>query len=146
MSTVGADEREDGRMGDGGPSEEIDALLAGIGDWRGPALARLRELIFEADPDMVEEAKWKKPSNPAGVPLWSDGGMVCTGEVYKNYVKITFASGASLDDPHGLFNASLTGGTRRAIDVREGEVVDEEAFVALVRSAVARNQAKARRR
>ena len=132
-------------MGDGGPSEEIDALLAGIDDWRGPALGRLRELIFEADPDMVEEAKWKKPSNPAGVPLWSDGGMVCTGEVYKNYVKVTFASGASLDDPHGLFNASLTGGTRRAIDVREGEVVDEQAFVALVRSAVAFNQAKGRR-
>ena len=132
-------------MGDGGPSEEIDALLAGIDDWRGPALGRLRELIFEADPDMIEEAKWKKPSNPAGVPLWSDGGMVCTGEVYKNYVKVTFASGASLDDPHGLFNASLTGGTRRAIDVREGEVVDEQAFVALVRSAVAFNQAKGRR-
>ena len=133
-------------MGDGGPSGEIDALVAGIGDWRGPVLARLRELVFEADPDMVEEAKWKKPSNPAGVPLWSDGGMVCTGEIYKNYVKITFASGASLDDPHGLFNASLTGGTRRAIDVREGDTVDERAFVALVRSAVALNQAKARKR
>ncbi len=133
-------------MGDSGPSEEIDALLAGIGGWRAATLGRLRELIFEADPDMVEEAKWKKPSNPAGVPLWSDGGMVCTGEVYKNYVKVTFASGASLDDPHGLFNASLTGGTRRAIDVREGEVVDEEAFVALVQAAVAFNQAKGRRR
>lgn len=90
---------------------------------------------------MVEERKWKKPSNPDGVPLWSHGGMVCTGETYKNYVKVTFARGASLDDPAKLFNASLEGGTRRAIDIREGEAIDEEAFKALIRAAVAFNGA-----
>ena len=129
-------------MADVSPAQEIEARLAGLGDWRGPAMARLRELILEADPDMVEEVKWKRPSNPSGVPLWSDGGMVCTGEIYKDYVKVTFARGASLDDPHGLFNAGFNGNTRRAIDVHEGDTVDEEAFVALVRAAVALNHAK----
>ena len=133
-------------MGDGSRSEEMDAMLAGIGDWRGLALARLRELIFEADPDIVEEMKWKRPSNPAGVPLWSDGGMVCTGAAFKDYIKITFDKGASLDDSHGLFNAGFNGNKRRAIDVREDDVIDEEAFVALVQAAVAFNQAKGRRR
>jgi hypothetical protein len=99
----------------------------------------MRELIREADPDVVEEVKWRKPSNPAGVPTWSHGGILCTGETYKDKVKLTFAKGASLDDPSGLFNASLTGGTRRAIDIREGEEVDAEAFSALIHEAVALN-------
>lgn len=110
-------------------------------DWRAETLSQIRRWIEQADPDMVEERKWKKPSNPDGVPLWSHGGMVCTGETYKNYVKVTFARGASLDDPAKLFNASLEGGTRRAIDIREGEAIDEEAFKALIRAAVAFNGA-----
>jgi hypothetical protein len=108
-------------------------------DWREETLGRLRALIFEADPDMVEERKWKKPSNPAGVPVWSHGGIVCTGETYKQAVKLTFMNGASLPDPSRLFNASLDAGTRRAIDIREGEVVDARAFKALIKSAVAAN-------
>lgn len=110
-------------------------------DWRAEMLSQIRGWIQQADPDMVEERKWKKPSNPDGVPLWSHGGMVCTGETYKNYVKLTFARGASLDDPAKLFNASLEGGTRRAIDIREGEAIDEEAFKALIKAAVAFNGA-----
>lgn len=110
-------------------------------DWRAETLSQIRGWIEQADPDMVEERKWKKPSNPDGVPLWSHGGMVCTGETYKNYVKVTFARGASLDDPAKLFNASLEGGTRRAIDIREGEAIDEKAFKALIRAAVAFNGA-----
>jgi hypothetical protein len=133
-------------MGGESLSEEVDAMLAGLGDWRGPVLARLRELIVEADPDIVEEMKWKRPSNPAGVPLWSDTGMVCTGGAFKDYVKITFARGASLEDPRGLFNAGLDGNQRRAIDVREGDDLDEEAFVALVREAVALNRGATGRR
>jgi hypothetical protein len=120
-------------------SDLIDAKIASLGDWRGAALARMRKLIHEADPDVVEEVKWRKPSNPAGVPTWSHGGILCTGETYKDKVKLTFAKGASLDDPSGLFNASLTGGTRRAIDIREGEEVDAEAFSALIHEAVALN-------
>lgn len=124
------------------PSERIDAKLAGLGDWRGRALAHLRMLIHRADPDVVECVKWIKPSNPSGVPTWEHAGILCTGEVYKNYVKLTFAHGAALDDPEGLFNAGFGGGTRRAIDLREGDQVNEKAFDALIKAAVAFNIAK----
>lgn len=133
-------------MSEDAPSEVIDALLAGLGDWRGATLSRLRALIRDADPDVVEELKWKKPTNPAGVPVWSDTGMICTGEVYKDHVKLTFAKGAALDDPDGVFNAGLEGNLRRAVDVHEHDAVDAAAFVALVRAAVALNKATARRR
>jgi hypothetical protein len=117
--------------------------MAWITDWREETLARMRKLIFEADPQMTEEQKWKKPSNNmTGVPVWSHDGIVCTGEMYKTAVKLTFAKGASLKDPKRLFNASLEGGTRRAIDIREGEKVDASAFKALIREAVALNGAK----
>ena len=116
------------------------------GDWREETLARMRALILEADPEMVEERKWKKPSNGMmGVPVWSHDGLVCTGETYKQVVKLTFAYGASLPDPSRLFNAGLDGGTRRAIDIREGETVNARAFKALVKAAVARNQAQKKR-
>jgi len=131
-------------MTDESPSALIDAKLAALGDWRGAALARMRALIREADPAAVETVKWRKPSNPSGVPVWEHAGILCTGEVYKGYVKLTFAKGAWLEDPAGLFNAGLGGGTRRAIDLREGEAVDEEAFKALVREAVALNVATKR--
>ena len=108
-------------------------------------LTRLRRLIREADPDVVEEVKWRKPSNPAGVPVWSDEGMICTGETYKDKVKLTFAYGAQLDDPSALFNSSLEGNTRRAIDFREGDEIDEPAFKALIRAAAEFNTAKPRR-
>jgi hypothetical protein len=121
------------------PSAEIDARLASLGDWRGEALARMRGLIREADPEVIETVKWRKPSNPGGVPVWEHAGILCTGEVYKNYVKLTFARGAALEDPAGLFNAGFGGGTRRAIDIREGDTVDAEAFRALVLEAVAPN-------
>jgi hypothetical protein len=124
------------------PSRLIDAKLQAMGDWRGAALARVRRLIHEADPDIVEEVKWRKPSNPAGVPVWEHAGIVCTGETYRDKVKLTFARGASLDDPKGLFNSSLDGGTRRAIDIRDGDRLDESAFKALIREAVALNVAK----
>ena len=120
-------------------SQEIDAKIAALGDWRGETLARIRGLIKLADPEIVEEVKWRKPSNPSGVPVWSHAGIVCTGETYKDKVKLTFAKGASLDDPSGLFNASLDAGTRRAIDIRESDSIDGEAFKALVRNAVALN-------
>jgi hypothetical protein len=120
-------------------SQTIDAKIASLADWRGAALARVRRLIREADPDAAEEMKWKKPSNPAGVPVWSHGGILCTGETYRDKVKLTFARGASLDDPSGLFNASLDAGTRRAIDIREDDALDETAFKALIREAVAVN-------
>jgi hypothetical protein len=126
-------------MSDDSPSALIDAKLAGLGDWRGAALARMRTLIREADPEVVETVKWRKPSNPSGVPVWEHAGILCTGEIYKGYVKLTFARGAALEDPAGVFNASLDGGTRRAIDIREGDTVDAEAFRALVREAVALN-------
>ena len=122
-------------------SAEIDAKIASLGDWRGATLAQLRRLIREADPDVVEAVKWRKPSNPAGVPLWEHAGMICTGELYKDKVKLTFARGAGLDDPAGLFNSSLGGGTGRAIDLREGDEIDAAAFKALVREAVALNLA-----
>ena len=127
---------------DGSGSERIDRIIKDLGDWRGETLARVRKLIKEADPSVVEEAKWVKASSPNGVPVWSDGGMICTGESYKDKVKLTFAKGASLDDPAGLFNSSLDGNTRRAIDFHEGAQVDEQAFKALIREAVAQNSAK----
>lgn len=113
-------------------------------DWRAETLERVRALIRDADPNAVEEIKWRKPSNPAGVPVWSHGGIICTGETYRDKVKLTFANGAGLDDPSGLFNSSLDGNTRRAIDIREGEDIDESAFKALIRAAVALNVAKAK--
>ena len=113
------------------------------GDWRGEMLTRIRAIIKQADPHVVEEVKWRKPSNGmVGVPVWSHDGLLCTGETYRDKVKLTFAKGASLDDPSGLFNASLEGGTRRAIDLRHGDQVDETAFTALIRSAVALNAAR----
>jgi hypothetical protein len=123
-------------------SEEIDAKIAALDGWRGETLARLRALIRAADGDIVETVKWKKPGNPMGVPVWERGGIICTGETYKDKVKLTFAHGAVLDDPKGLFNASLDGNTRRAIDVREGETIDGAALKALVKEAVALNLAR----
>lgn len=108
-------------------------------DWRGEKLARIRTIIVAADPDVVEEVKWRKPTNPAGVPVWSHDGIICTGESYKDKVKLTFFSGASLADPAGLFNSSLDGSTRRAIDFREGDKINEKALKALIRAAVALN-------
>src|SRR5437867_9907076 len=119
-------------------SELISKRIAELGDWRGATLSRMRELIKGADPDVVEEWKWVKPTNP-GTPTWSHDGIICTGETYKSIVKLTFAKGASLKDPARLFNSSLDGNTRRAIDIHEGEEVDESAFKALVRQAVALN-------
>ena len=116
------------------PSQLIDARIKALDDWRGQTLARIRGLIKEADPDVVEEWKWR------GVPVWSHAGIICTGETYKSVVKMTFAKGAALEDPTGLFNSSLEGNTRRAIDVREGEAIDEAALKALIRAAVALNQ------
>jgi hypothetical protein len=123
------------------PSRLIDERIAALGDWRGETLARLRALIREADPEVVETVKWRKPTNPMGVPVWEHAGILCTGETYKDKVKLTFARGASLPDPKRMFNASLDAGTRRAIDVREGDPVDGEALKALIRSAVAENVA-----
>lgn len=131
--------------GDESPAELIDALIEELGNWRGETLARLRSLIKEADPEVVEELKWRKPANPGGVPVWSHDGIICTGESYKGKVKMTFANGASLPDPAGLFNSSLGGKVRRAIDFREGEEIDEKALRELIRAAVAFNQASARR-
>ena len=124
-------------------SSEIDARIQELGDWRGEMLARLRALIKEADPEVVEECKWKKPSNPWGVPVWSHGGIICTGETYKSAVKLTFAHGAFLEDPAGLFNSSLEGRVRRAIDFREGDRVNEKALKTLIRAAVGLNASKA---
>ena len=124
------------------PSQRLDAKIAGLGDWRGETLARLRALIREADPEVEETVKWAKASNPLGVPVWEHEGILCTGELYRDNVKLTFAYGASLDDPTGLFNSSLDGNTRRAIDIKEGETVDAEAFRALIRAAVALNMVK----
>ena len=118
------------------PSQLIDARIKELGDWRGEMLSRLRSLVKEADPEVVEEWKWK------GVPVWSHDGLICTGETYKNVVKMTFAKGAALSDPSGLFNSSLDGNTRRAIDFHEGETIDEEALKTLVRAAVTLNKSK----
>jgi hypothetical protein len=131
---------EEGREADS-PSRLIDASIKELGDWRGETLARVRMLIRQADPDVVEEVKWRKPSNSMrGVPVWSHAGMICTGETYKSVVKLTFAKGASLADPSRLFNSSLEGNTRRAIDIHEGDRIDEKAFKALIRAAVALNR------
>ena len=121
------------------PSDLIDARIAALGDWRGETLARVRKLIREADPDMVEAVKWRKPSNPLGVPVWEHAGIICTGETYKAAVKLTFARGAALEDPAGLFNSSLDGNVRRAIDIHEGDRINEKALQALIRAAVALN-------
>ena len=126
-------------MGGDSPSQDIDERNEVLHDWRGEMLARIRKLIQQADPEAVEEVKWRKPSNPAGVPVWSHGGIVCTGETYKDKVKVTFAKGASLADTAGLFNSSLDGNARRAIDLYEGDEINEKAFKALVRAAVALN-------
>jgi hypothetical protein len=124
----------------------VDQRIRELGGWRGDTLARMRALILEADPDMTEECKWAKPSNPAGVPVWSHAGIVCTGEAYAKVVKLTFAHGASLPDPSRLFNSSLAGNTRRAIDIREGQTVDAGAFKTLVKAAVVRNGPSAKKR
>jgi hypothetical protein len=129
---------KEGKGGDS-PSHLIDARIKELGDWRGETLARVRKLVKEADPEVVEEVKWRKPSNPAGVPVWEHAGIMCTGETYKNAVKLTFAKGAALEDPQGLFNASLEGNMRRAIDIHEGDKIDEKALKALIRAAVALN-------
>ena len=126
--------------GVGSPSQRIDARIKELTDWRGETLARIRMLIKQADPEVVEEVKWRKPSNSMlGVPVWSHAGIICTGETYKAAVKLTFAKGASLKDPSALFNASLEGNVRRAIDIHEGEKIDEQALKALIRAAVALN-------
>jgi len=125
-------------------SQEFDARIKALNDWRGDTLARIRMLIKQADPEVIEEVKWRKPSNPMGVPVWSRGGIICTGETYKNYVKLTFAKGASLPDPSGLFNSSLEGNTRRAIDIHEDDEIDDKALQALIRAAVAFNTSGAK--
>ena len=132
--------KKSGSTGGGSASELIDRRIAGLGDWRGETLSRMRKLIKEADPDVVEEWKWM------GTPVWSHGGIICTGESYKSIVKLTFAKGASLKDPAKLFNSSLDGNVRRAIDIHEGETVDATAFKALVRAAIALNTSGTKRR
>jgi hypothetical protein len=125
------------------PARLIDAKIKTLGDWRGETLARVRSLIREADPDVVEAVKWRKPSNAMlGVTVWEHDGIICTGETYKAAVKLTFAKGAALADPCGLFNASLEGNVRRAIDIHEGDKIDEKALKALIRAAVAQNRSK----
>jgi hypothetical protein len=128
---------KDGKKGGDSPSRLIDARIKELGDWRGETLARVRRLIKQADPDVVEEWKWR------GVPVWEHAGIICTGETYKAVVKMTFAKGASLKDPSGLFNASLEGNTRRAVDLHEGDKIDEKALKALIRAAVALNTGRA---
>jgi hypothetical protein len=129
--------------GEPSPSDLIDARIAALGDWRGATLARVRALIRQADAQVVEAVKWRKPSNGMlGVPVWEHAGIICTGETYKTYVKLTFAQGAAIADPAGLFNASLEGNTRRAIDIHEGDKIDAKALVALFRAAVALNSSK----
>src|SRR5437660_4572657 len=125
-------------------SPDVDAKIASLTDWRGKLLARIRDLIHEAVPDVVEEVKWRRASNPLGVPTWSHTGIICTGETYKDKVKMTFARGAALEDTAGVFNSSLEGGTRRAIDFREADAVDEAALKGLIREAVALNVSGAR--
>jgi hypothetical protein len=124
------------------PSQLIDARIKELGDWRGEMLGKVRGIITEADPDVVEEWKWAKATSP-GTPVWSHDGIICTGETYKSVVKMTFAKGAALEDPSGLFNSSLEGKVRRAIDIHEGEEIDEEALKTLVRAAVALNESAA---
>lgn len=131
--------------GEASASKLIDQKIAELGDWRGAIFARLRQLIRDADPEAVETVKWRKPSNPGGVPVWEHAGILCTGEIYTNKVKLTFARGAMLKDPAFLFNASLDGGTRRAIDISAGDVINAEALQELIREAVAVNLAGTRR-
>lgn len=135
MTKTEPEDTEDGAT----PSALIDARIEQLGGWRGKALARLRALIRQADPGVVETVKWRKASNPLGVPVWEHDGILCTGETYKDKVKLTFMRGAALEDPAGLFNAGLDGGTRRAIDFHEGAEIDEAAFRELIRAAVALN-------
>ena len=122
----------------------VDAYIEGLPEWQQAICREVRELLHAADPEVVEEVKWRKASNPMGVPTWSHGGIICTGETYKDKVKLTFARGAAIDDPSGLFNSSLTGGTRRAIDFPEGARLDENAFKALIHEAIAANVSRAR--
>jgi hypothetical protein len=136
--------KTDDSKGREGASQPIGAGIEELGDWRGETLSKVRRLIRRADPEIVEDVKWRKPSNPAGVPVWSRDGLICTGEVYKSRVKVTFARGAQLEDPMRLFNAGLEGNARRAIDLHEGDQIDEAAFVALIREAVALNAASTR--
>ena len=133
-----------GKQGKGEDSQLIDARIKKLGDRRGETLARIRMLIKQTDPEVVEEVKWRKPASPGGVPVWSHAGIICTGETSKNGVKMTFVKGASLEDPSGLFNSSLEGNTRRAIDFHEGDKIDEKALQALIRAAVALNASTAR--
>ncbi len=142
LGTKAAPRAKPERASDTPASRLIDQRISSLDDWRGETLANIRRMIHEADPDIVEECKWVKPSNPWGVPTWSHAGIVCTGETYKAYVKLTFARGASLKDPRGLFNASLEGSTRRAIDIREGDKINASAFKALIGAAVSLNSAK----
>lgn len=135
VKVAGPDEAQDA-------ARLIDEKIAGLADWRGETLARLRSLIRDADAQIVETVKWRKLSNPSGVPVWENAGILCTGETYRDKVKLTFARGASLADPSRLFNASLDGGTRRAIDIRKGEAIEADAFKALIRAAVALNLTK----
>jgi hypothetical protein len=128
--------------GEESPSRLIDAKITELGGWRGELLARLRGIIRQADPEIVETVKWRKPSNPSGVPVWEHNGIICTGETYKDKVKLTFDKGAALADPSGLFNSSLDGNVRRAIDIFEGDEIDENALKVLVRAAVAVNVGK----
>jgi hypothetical protein len=132
--------KKSGSQGVESPSRLVDARIEELGDWRGEMLSRLRTLIKQADPEVVEEVKWRKPSNPAGVPVWSHNGIICTGETYKNHVRLTFAKGASLKDQKGLFNASLEGNALRAIVIHEGDEIDEKAFKVLLREAIAYNR------
>lgn len=126
-------------MADENPSELIDAIIRELPDWQADTLSKVRSLIRKADPDVVEQVKWRKPTNPLGVATWEHDGILCTGETYRDKVKLTFAHGAALDDPSGLFNSSLGGSTRRAIDLFEGDDLDEDAFMALIDAAVGRN-------
>jgi len=136
--------KKSGSQGVESASRLIDVRIQELGDWRGEMLSRLRALIKQADPNVVEEVKWRKPSNPAGVPVWSHDGIICTGETYKNHVRLTFAKGASLKDPKGVFNASLEGNALRAIVIHEGDEIDEQGFKALVRAAVSLNTSSAK--
>jgi hypothetical protein len=135
--------KKSGSQGVESASRLIDARIQELGDWRGEMLSRLRALIKQADPEVIEEVKWIKPTNPLGTAVWSHDGLICTGETYKNVVKMTFSRGASLDDPSGLFNSSLEGRARRAIDFREGDKVDGKALKTLIRAAVALNTSSA---
>jgi hypothetical protein len=135
--------KTDNSKSDESPSRLIDAKIRELGDWRGETLSTIRRLIKQADPEVVEEVKWRKPSAPAGVPVWSHDGLICTGETYKSHVKVTFAKGAQLKDPKGVFNSSLDGKARRAIDLHEGDQIEEAAFEALIREAVALNESSA---